>query len=318
MKQFYYKHAEFKDLNEPNLQSSILRTIAYFSVFNYPLSFEEIYEYSDQKDAEPIPLRYILESLCSEGIIKKSGPYYYIGHESCVETRIESNKYSEQLMKKAQKYARIISYFPFVKSISISGSLSKKSADKNADVDYFIITRQNRLWICRTMLAVFKKIFLLNSSKYFCINYFVDSANLEIKEKNIYTATEIAFLIPVYHHENFFRFLASNSWINTYYPRKQVEINENTESAKDIFPKKVIEFLLDNKIGGMIDDLFLKLNIMYRRLKFRNLNSKELNLNLRSTKGVSKHHPNSYQDRVLKLYKEKLSLIRSMAMFELN
>src|SRR6185503_5346455 len=111
-------------------------------------------------------------------------------------------------------------------------------------------------------------------------NYFVDIANLEIKEKNIYTATEIAFLIPVYHYENFFRFLASNSWINEYYPKKRIEINENIESEKEPGLKKAIEFVLDNKLGNFIDNICLRLNIFYRKMKFKQLTERELDQNL--------------------------------------
>jgi len=317
MKQNIYKTIDVKDINGDSLQSSILRTLAYFDIFNYPLNLDEICEYSDYNGANPEQVLPELNHLENEGIIKNSGSFYFMGNYSCVEKRLQANHYSEKLMQKALKYARIISYFPFVKSISISGSLSKNNADANADVDYFIITKQNRLWICRTLLAVYKRIFLLNSSKYFCINYFVDTANLEIHEKNIYTATEIAFLIPVFHYENFFRFLDSNSWVNSYYPKKRIEITENMKSADDSLFKKSIEFLLDNRFGNMVDDLCLSLNIFYRRLKFRRLNNHEWNENLRSTKGVSKHHPNSYQMRILKKYEEKLAIIKESAGFEL-
>ncbi|MEZ5195381.1 MAG: hypothetical protein R2764_02960 [Bacteroidales bacterium] len=86
-------------------------------------------------------------------------------------------------MLKAKRFSTFISNFPYVRGISLSGSLSKGYIGDDPDIDYFIITKENRLWLSCTMLIAFKKIFLFNSCKYFCVNYFIDTNNLEIEEK---------------------------------------------------------------------------------------------------------------------------------------
>src|SRR4029453_8923510 len=95
----------------------------------------------------------------------------------------------------------LIASFPYVRCVCISGSLSKKYFDDTTDIDFFVITKPGRLWVCRTFLILFKKLFLLNSKKYFCINYFIDSDNLEIPDQNIFTATELTTLIPMHDYE---------------------------------------------------------------------------------------------------------------------
>ena len=85
--------------------------------------------------------------------------------------------------------------FPFVRGVFLSGSISKGFMSESDDIDYFIITAPGRLWLTRTLLILFKKIFLFNSFRNFCLNYFIDSENLYIPEHNRYTATEIVFLI---------------------------------------------------------------------------------------------------------------------------
>src|SRR5690606_3777846 len=99
-----------------------------------------------------------------------------------------ANKFSDI----ARKKAKLISQFPFVRGVMASGSLSKGYADEKSDIDFFIITIPNRLWIARTLLVLYKRIFLLNSHKFFCVNYFVDEKHLGIEEKNLFTATELA------------------------------------------------------------------------------------------------------------------------------
>jgi hypothetical protein len=76
--------------------------------------------------------------------------------------------------------------------------LSKNFADERADIDYFVVTKANRLWIARTLMHLFKKLtFLVGKQHYFCMNYFVDEEALTIQEKNLFTAVEVATLIPV-------------------------------------------------------------------------------------------------------------------------
>ena len=90
--------------------------------------------------------------------------------------------------------------------MGISGSLSKGYYDDDGDIDFFIITSPKRLWIARTFLILYKKIFLLNSRKYFCVNYFISSNALEIEEKNIFTATELTTLLPMFGNGSFHKF----------------------------------------------------------------------------------------------------------------
>ena len=301
-----YKIPGIYTLRDNQLPGSIFRVLAYFDVFDYPLTATEIFECSDAKGVVYSDLKKELDTLVTDGAISKTGPYYYIGYETCIKKRELANRYSEKLMLKARKYSRLISRFPFVRGVCISGSLSKNNAHENADVDYFIITAANRLWICRTLLALYKKVFLLNSRKYFCINYFVDTNNLEIIDKNIYTATEIAFLIPVYNHESFFSFLAANTWVGKYYPEKKIEVSSKLKKGKAGKMKRAIEYFLNNRAGNFIDNAFLKLTVIYRHLKFRNLPDDEFRDKLRAMKGVSKHHPNCFQKKVLKKYQDNL------------
>jgi len=297
---------------------AVLKVLAYFDIFQYPLTAAEIHEYMNIKGITMADLKFELENLVQRHVLKRTGTYYYFDDATCVLRREQANEYSQQLLKETLKYTKIISRFPFVRGICISGSLSKQNAHLDADVDYFIITAKNRLWICRTLLALYKKIFLLNSRKYFCINYFVDMENLAIIDKNIYTATEIAFLLPVFNSETFLQFLAENTWVSDYYPHKEIEIPEPIKGEKPTMAKKLMEGLLNNAFGNMLDNVFLRLTVLYRKLKFRGLNENEFKNNLRALKGVSKHHPHSFQERVLKAYHHKLAQMEKKFWFDLN
>ena len=64
----------------------------------------------------------------------------------------------------------------------------------------------------------------LRYDKNFCINYFVDSENLEIQEKNIFTATELVTLLPTFGREMYENLYAN---IRIYKHVKNVKHNIN-------------------------------------------------------------------------------------------
>ncbi len=143
--------------------------------FPYPLQAQEILEFLPGK-IDPGKLHHSLEQLVDEGYIYRHGEFYSLKPEPhLVPRRLKGNEAAHRMMQKAHKFSRLIAAFPFVRCVCISGSLSKGFIDEQGDIDYFIITRPGRLWIARSLLIGFKKVFLLNSRKYFCVNYFIDT-----------------------------------------------------------------------------------------------------------------------------------------------
>ncbi len=190
---------------------NILKTLGYFDLFQYPLTKEEIYLFHNNTishaaidDAKAI--------LLSNNIIFKTDEFYSIQNDKAlVQRRCDGNFLAAEQMKIAHRAATILSKFPYVKGVAISGSLSKKFADKNSDIDFFIITAANRLWIARSFMHLYKKFtFLTGRQHWFCMNYYVDEAGLEIEEKNIFTAMEIVTLMPM--QGSFTDFFKQNDW----------------------------------------------------------------------------------------------------------
>src|SRR5690606_36687941 len=102
---------------------------------------------------------------------------------------------------------------------------SKGIAQPHSDIDFFIITAEDRLWICRTLLHVFKKLsFLFGSQHAFCMNYFLDESHLILEEKNRFTATELMTLIPLYGHPTYQNLILRNQcWIQLHLPNQSLK-----------------------------------------------------------------------------------------------
>lgn len=299
--------------NQP-LAASFLRTLIYFDIFSYPLTRQEIFEYASLKDFSLQEGINTMEYLLEQQLIDSHLGYYFIENErDKVAKRVAGNKMAAKRMKSARFFSSIIASFPFTRGVYISGSLSKGYMDENSDIDYFILTSPNRLWLCRTLLILFKKIFLLNSHKNFCINYLIDTDHLEIKERDIYTATEVALLLPMYNFQLFEKFLNENSWVKECYPNyKQFK----TLSVKGLpRVKKIAEKLLDNRFGDKMDNFFFKITSRFWETKHRKIDVTKPESELVWNKHVSKYNPRHFRLNVLDLFRKKILEFESLTGF---
>jgi len=278
---------------------TLLKPILYFSLFKYPLTEEEIFNFSKATSKEQIKLD--LNELVNDNIIYKIDDFYLTeNNETLIKRRLEGNKMAKNIYQKALTISRLISKFPYVEGVGISGSLSKGYYDDDADIDFFIITSPKRLWIARTFLILYKKIFLLNSRKYFCVNYFISSNALEIEEKNIFTATELTTLLPMYGNGSFHKFYDENKWVENYLPNKTVTDGlSKLHVVKKPTTTKITEYFLDSKIGDWLDAAFLRITYKKWKIKFNHLEERQFNVAMKSTKNISKHHPLNFQHKVI-------------------
>lgn len=293
-----------------------LKTILYFSIFHYPITLEEISDFSISKNKNKIESE--LNELIAQKIIYKLENFYSADNDiESLEKRKIGNQMAVNALIKAKQKAEFIAKFPFVEAVGISGSLSKGYFDEDSDIDFFVISTPNKIWICRTFLMLYKKIFLLNSRKFFCINYFMASDNLEISEKNRFTATEIKTLIPLQGREPFETFYKKNEWVfdvlGAYTP--PLENIKNTSKPKII---KGIEWILDTRFGAVLDNFFRKMTVSFWKIKFKKMNDDDFKIALKSTKAISKHHPLNFQKKVINALNEKYSVIKEMHNLQLT
>ncbi len=280
--------------------SSIVNTLLYFDIFRYPLTGHELWLLNDCSQATPEDVHEQAILLVRNGYIYEREGFYFVNADDLiVQERRNKNALAQKYHGAAGFFSRLIGAFPFTKAVFLSGSLSKNCMDAASDIDYFIITKPGRLWLNRMLLILFKKIALLNSHKFFCVNYFIDNDNLEIPDKNIYTAIEIAFLVPTYNDALYHAFMAKNYWVTEYLPHFPLRPTTDTLPARSGLLKTSVEHFLEGSVGDWLDDYCFRVTVNRWKKKFPHLSDDEFELALRSKKDVSKHHPNNFQHRVL-------------------
>lgn len=293
------------DVQPLNLQESCLTTLRYFGIFKYPLTLQEIHKFNGIRTSLS-EVQNSLDKLLLDKEIFRSGRFYLAENdEGWIQERIKGNERARHLLAKSRKYISIISSFPFVRGIAISGSLSKYYASSNPDIDYFIITAPNRLWIARSLLHLFKKLtFITGHQHYFCMNYFVDTSSLQITHRNIYTAIEVATLLPAYHLPLLKNFFDSNHWIREYLPNHtgMVDFKYLQEDKRHRF-KNFLERLIESFSPDLVNQALMNLTDRKWRRKWGKAGYPKENYDraFHTTLHISKNHPDDYEKKVLNI-----------------
>jgi predicted nucleotidyltransferase len=210
---------------EKSCDKAILRTLSYSSIFQYPMSLFQLYTFLITKNEFEFEFfKKSLRRLVKKRHIKAKDGKYYLPNTRPVSWSLRY-KYSEDLMKETLEYIKPLRSIPWIKLVTVTGSLAKYNAKKDDDIDIFIITDKNRLWLTRGFVFIILKIINKyaqgpESKRKFCCNLFVDESKmLWNKEKhNLYIAHEILSMHPIMiRDETYLRFLKDNEWVFKYF-----------------------------------------------------------------------------------------------------
>jgi predicted nucleotidyltransferase len=301
-------------MNEAQVKKNILRTLLYYDIFGHPLKPEEIFIFLPKNSVPKSEILGMINDFSADDkscFAQKDGFVYVKPNEQYIRRRMTKENYSRRMWRIARVMTHIIKRFPFVRAVFISGSLSKNSSDKISDIDYMVVTSKNRLWIARTLLILFKKIFLLNSYKFFCLNYFITEDNLEIPFKNVFTATEVAYIKATYNTGMMHDFVMANKWIKDYFPNYRF-LDPYLHSAgfkvnnRRSFLQRMLEIFFAGKRGDTLDKHLLGKTSLHWKKKYSSLNENDRKLLFRTERNVSTTHPGDMQKTILNKYNEKL------------
>lgn len=298
-------------------EKSILQVVAYFDMFHYPVSMMEIHRFLrtpiSARQMEPL-----LHQLVTQQKIFRLDEFYSLQNDpSLVVQRRNGNERAGKLLPIAYRIGKRLNKFPFVKGVGISGSLSKNYADKDADIDFFIITEANKLWIARSILHSLKKLsFIIGKQHWLCMNYFIDEAALELIEKNIFIATEVVTLKPVVVTPAIQKFFSTNDWTADYFPNHSQDSVFVKEPRS--WSKKIIESIFNNRAGNWFDNYLMRVTEKrwLQKEKRCKLNMKGEIQSLRVSKHFARPNPEFFQKKILALYDTKLKSLEQECLIQ--
>jgi hypothetical protein len=295
------------ELTLTDTQRAMLRTLVYFDIFRHPLREDELLRFLSMACPDRHCVNDALALLIAERLLVRSGEFYALNNATeAVQQRLAGEERASRRMRKAQRMSRLMGAFPFVRGVLLSGSMSKGVLAEDGDIDYFVITAPGRLWLARTLLIAFKKVFLLNSRRHFCVNYFVDTEHLGIEDRNLFTATEVMTLVPMHGRSICAAFFEANAWAAEHLPNAA---KPNLDQLRDEHGRLTLawETILSGGFGDELDAWCMMRTKERWRRKFPEFDSARFELALRSRRYVSKHHPRNFQENVLKAFEQGLT-----------
>lgn len=225
-----------------DLKVSIYKTIIYFDLFNYPLTAYELWQYLPSK-SDFITCKKALEELEKEKkIIRKTSFYYLKNRDKNLKHRNKRYHFSNRKIEIAQKMVRLFSFLPWVKFVALSNLIGRHNLRDGSDIDLFIITSKNRIWISRFFCAGIMKLLNKRPNKKtkrdkICLSFYVDQENLNLEKlaleggKDFYFYYWLAGLYPLYDRGGYHYYLIKeNQWIEKYLPNIELFLSNQSYS----------------------------------------------------------------------------------------
>jgi len=215
---------------DEKLKKSVLQTLAYFDIFDCPLTSEELYHFLWQPDVESKYTEFVnqLQQLEHfEHLQHQKGFYFLQGREKIVGGRQKRVKFVEEKMKIARRGIKKLRWLPFVRSVFVCNTVASAGVTEESDVDVFIIVRKGRLWLTRLLVTLILSLFRLRRNKIkvknkICLSFYTVDNCLNLKDvaiegNDIYLMYWLAQLIPVYDPDNLLNNIQKeNEWVKEY------------------------------------------------------------------------------------------------------
>ncbi len=204
-------------------------TIAYYSINDYPLTFTEIVKFFASPRKPGISeLDLAINRLLERGkIAALSGFYFLPGEERLAKARIAKQKLAIKKRRLLKAKLHWLKFLPFVRLICLSGSFNIDNSKESSDFDFLVVTKKDRLWLCRTLLIAVTS--LLGCRRHgqktkdkICLNCFIGEDKLEIspeiKPHDFHAGQEYSRLTPLLDNQPgvFGDFRKNNLWIKSF------------------------------------------------------------------------------------------------------
>ncbi|MBI2618740.1 MAG: hypothetical protein HYW57_01515 [Ignavibacteriales bacterium] len=292
------------------LQKDIFRTLLYFDIFDHPLNAAEIHAFLPSNSTTVGEITAACASMPLSFLISHRDGLFFVSRNSgdLLRERLRKERRAQWYWLIARIMGTIIRMFPFVRGVFISGELSKGVMTHRGDIDFFVVTANGRLWVTRTLLILFKKLFLLNSKKFFCLNHFVTENYLDVTERNLFTAMEIATLKPIDNSEFLRTYVSHNLWIKDYLPNLGDREVFPESSHRSNFLQEFLEFPLKGKIGDRLDEYLLSFWKGIWRKRYAHFPAEKRNELFRTEPFLSTAYGGDFLTRILEEYNRRLSV----------
>jgi hypothetical protein len=227
---------------------AIARSVIYASLFDYPLTLEQLHYSlieSDQTGAEILAV-YEGSELLRDIVEYRDGFFFPMGRGDLVAERRRREARSDVFLAEHRLALRLICALPFTRLVALSGSIAHRNLEPDGDLDLLIVTRGARVWTVTVMLLLLTK--LLRRRRTICANFILADSHLTVDQQDLFTANQVIHLRPLIGTDVVERFRAANPFVVRCYPNSAAPAPEtpmvDVRSRGLGLVKRVMEFVL--------------------------------------------------------------------------
>lgn len=286
-------------------KNAVFRTLAYADIFDFPLTEKELYKFLIAQGV--VDRKSVKKSSQEHDQVEYKDGYYLLKNRgSIVALRKRREVESRKKLRLAKKVARRLFVLPSVLLIGVSGNLSMHNAEDKDDIDLFIISYDNTLWITRgiilfllSLLGIRRKRGEKNVADKICLNVMVERSFLSLPEKrrNLYTAHEVAQVLPLFDREDTYeKFIRANLWGKRFMPHAFDGVvkgdlrKKHTLSFISLFLRYPLPFSAINFFAKKIQIWYIKKHMTQEVI----------------TDNTVFFHPKDYAEKILKAFEKRI------------
>lgn len=209
------------------LSDSILTTLSYADIFDYPLGTDEIRLWLIGNKSGNAQILKVLAELTHFPVNDRSW-FFLRGRSNIIPLRLRRQLTYQGKFMIARKLVRILRIIPSVQLVAITGGLAIANTDAGDDIDLLIVSSPGTLWITRFAVILVTEIFSKrrrlgehNFGNSICLNMFIAADNLKLPsvKRDLYTAHELLQMVPLWDRDQTYnKFLSVNMWAKNYLP----------------------------------------------------------------------------------------------------
>ncbi|MFA6132021.1 MAG: hypothetical protein WC702_03080 [Patescibacteria group bacterium] len=213
------------------LEAGIVKTVAWFSLFDYPLTAFDIWKWLGVKSSFAEVEETLRTSLWLRGRLEAKEGLFVLGGRSAegiIATHQERFLDAARKFKKLGWAAKYFSFFPFVRAVFACNTLAWHHTAPESDIDLFIVVSPGTIWLTRLLLVTPFRLLGRRPKQTtvdpFCFSFFVTDENLSLKdlllsEGDPYMAYWLASLVPVFDRDEIQnRLNEKNNWAFNFLP----------------------------------------------------------------------------------------------------
>ncbi len=269
---------------------SIIKTICYFDLLDYPLTATEVWRWlyvTPSAHQQSYSLAAVAETLETDPklqniVSRREGFYCLRGREKIIAQRKIRNSAVDKQMKIAVFWTKIFRLIPWIEMVAVASSLPLGNVKETSDIDFFIISQRGHVWITRFFLVGLLKLSRQRpgpnrTKNKICLSYYITDQALSLRSaqlvhEDIVFAYYVAGFLPLYDKAGIYqRWYEDNGWYRQYLPNisQQATVLEVSVSTWLSFWHQMVRIIIMPFYNTLTKDWYtaMQLRILPERLK---------------------------------------------------